>query len=347
MSSKTKKAEMKKTVIKTLYDDGAIANDIDELIRRTNFSKDEFEENFSDIQKTLGSPLAVIDPRYLGYSFPSYTFVEMENNLERGFEASRSDFNNPNKAMLLGSVLGDIDLIHRRVDENKWANADFAKWAKGRLTYFEKFETYPVFQIARWHGKDIHEPVNQEPSLLNQSEKDVITALREDPTLVWKIKQNSKNEDITLPNVIQKHGLDLTENVTDELMSDEILLGTSHTFDINSSPWNMAAMGLTLGKESGAQETEPRMDLTDDHDRVIKNLQNLDTEFIDNFHLPFITSGVGQGWADILLEIRFEENHHLESIAKSIRDIDHVETTRTYIMANQIFDHGLEATIQN
>lgn len=348
MNQNTKEhVQMEKDIIKALYQEGAIANNTSAIAKRTGYSESEIKDILPELENTLGNPFVVVDPRHIGYSYPSYTFIEMGDNLERGFRASRNDFNNPDKTMLLGTVLGDTDLIHRRVDEDKWANADFAKWAKNRLSYFEKFETYPIFQIARWHGKNIREPVNDDPPILSQSGKDAITALRDEPSLIREIKQSSGDDDINLPSPLHNYGLESAGNIIEELQEDEILLGTSRTFNINSSPWNLAIMGLALGDKSEPQGDPPKMELSPDHDKVISELQDLDTEFIDRFHMPFITSGVGQSWADILIEIRFEKNHHLDSIAETIRDIDYVETTRTHLMANEIFNSELESPIRN
>ncbi|MFB6188068.1 MAG: hypothetical protein ABEI86_14560 [Halobacteriaceae archaeon] len=66
-------------------------------------------------------------------------------------------FQNAGKAMMMGSTLGDIDLIHRRVDENKFKGADFAKRAKteSAISFFEGQETSPINEIIRWNGIDI------------------------------------------------------------------------------------------------------------------------------------------------------------------------------------------------
>lgn len=337
--------EVEERVLEALYADGSISQDHSEIADRAQLSTDVLSKHLPQLQEVLGKPIAVFDPRYFEYSYPSYTFIETKNNLERGIEARQSQFEHPGHAMLLGTVLGDIDLIHRRVDPDRLAHTHFAKWAKGRLQYFEQFETYPVFQIARWHGKDITEPLNEDPSMLGNPEYDVIRAIRQDPTLLWKIEQTSNNEEIPLPNVLEEYGQDLTRNVIEELRDDDVLLGAAHTFDVNDSQWSTAIMGLTLGGDRERDETTPRMELTDEHDRVIDQLQDLDTDYLDSFRMPFITSGVGQGWADILIELRIQETHHLDAIAQTLRSIDHVKTTRTYMMASVIFDEPLEVTL--
>ena len=92
-------------------------------------------------------------------------------------------------------------------------------------------------------------------------------------------------------------------------------------------------MGLSLGAENGEV----------DHDGVIEALQDPDfdedeEEYWDEFIMPFITSGVGQGWADILIELRIQDLSDLDDIAQKIRDIEDVESTKTYLMTDTLLN---------
>jgi len=335
-----------RSVIECLYDDGTLYYDTAGLADRARMADAATaEEKLDELQGRLSQPFAVFDPRYVGYSFPSYTFVKTENNLENGVKAKRSHFPNPETAMMLGTVLGDVDIVQRRADEDRWANAEFAKWAKGRLDYFENFETYPVFQIARWHGKDRTASLEASPRALRDVETAVVNHLRDDPELLAILDADELTAE-TRPAALDQYTVTEIETAVQTLRDDDVLLGTSISYDIYNSPWSCAIMGLSLGTEdTEADPQTPRMDLTVDHDHVIGELLDAETEYLNPFTMPFVTSGIGQGWADILLELRIDEPYHLDKIAEEIRGIDYVESTKTYFMTTMLFNEPLGVAV--
>jgi hypothetical protein len=280
----------------------------------------------------------VIDPRYLGYRFPTYTFIETENNLEHVSNAGLNHFKQPEEALFLGTVLGEYDLVHRRVNEDRWTSAEFAKWAKNRLSYFENFETYSIFQIARWYGKDRSEPIRQESEIrtLTEAERDVIEYVQDDPSLL-RPAARSGLDDSDVPTQLSDYGKEEIQRTIENLRKEDILLGSCVTFDLNNTPWKPVLMGLSLGGEGDTES--PRMDLSVDHDHVVSKLQDLESEYINNFTMPFITSGIGESWADILLELRVENVHHMDMIARKVRDIDYVKSTQSYMMTDVRFNN--------
>lgn len=338
--------------LRGLYSDGAAYHHDDLLEEATGISPDH--RFYRDLRDQVIKTFPVFDPRFLGKKYPSYTFVETENNLEQGSEAALSNFNSEADAQLLGTVLGDVDLIHRRVDGDRWANADFAKWAKERLSFFEQFETYPIFEIARWYGQDIDERLqansadeptsNNDKTLrkLTSKEEAVIEALYEEPGLI-KLTSKEESQDFEIPNCLSHLDEPEIEELIQGLEDDEILLGSSIKYETSKTDWKFAFMGLSLGPENGDAE-EPETEAVVDHDHVIMQLQNPefddedDEELWDHFTMPFITSGVGQGWADILLELRVEELNELDAIAQEIRDIEYVESTKTYMMTDLLIN---------
>jgi len=328
--------------IKGLYDDGSAYYHEEPFEDATGIEKNS--RNYDELESRIHDVFPVFDPRYLGYEFPSYTFIETENHLAEASEESTTISLLSEKAQLLGTVLGDVDLIHRRIDENRWTNAEFAKWAKQRLEVFEQFETYPIFEIDRWYGKDINEPlhnsfngnmgpVDGDPiRSLTDDEEAVIEALFEDPGLL-KLTSDYTRLDITIPNSIADLDQSGIEEIISRLKAEDILLGSSITYEINRTPWQCAFMGLSLGAENGEV----------DHDGVIEALQDPDfdedeEEYWDEFIMPFITSGVGQGWADILIELRIQDLSDLDDIAQKIRDIEDVESTKTYLMTDTLLN---------
>lgn len=350
MSFDTNPTELRefKNLITALYDDGSLYYKHEELAKKLDLSGNKsVKQRFQKFDSKIRSPFVVTDPRFLGYKFPSYTFVETERNLEDGFRAESTHFDRPDDALFLGTVLGDYDLIHRRLDRNRWQNANFAKWAKDRLSYFEEFETYPIFQIARWYGKDRNSPIKEQSGVrkLDEVEKDLIIALNQDTDFLTKVNQYIEDDtELELSDIseeLAEYDDYLVRDKITNLKEEEILLGSSVTYDINNSPWNSVVMGISLGgerREGGDEEGSPRMNLEVDHDSVIEELQSLNTEYIDNFTLPFITSGIGQGWGDILLELRVEDVHHMDSIAQEIRDIEYVTTTQSYMLTDVLLN---------
>jgi hypothetical protein len=206
------------------------------------------------------------------------------------------------------------------------------------LSYFENFETYSIFQIARWYGKDRSEPIRQESEIrtLTEAERDVIEYVQDDPSLL-RPAARSGLDDSDVPTQLSDYGKEEIQRTIENLRKEDILLGSCVTFDLNNTPWKPVLMGLSLGGEGDTES--PRMDLSVDHDHVVSKLQDLESEYINNFTMPFITSGIGESWADILLELRVENVHHMDMIARKVRDIDYVKSTQSYMMTDVRFNN--------
>lgn len=171
--------------------------------------------------------------------------------------------------------------------------------------------------------------------------KNLIIALNQDIDFLTKLNQYMEDDtELELSDIseeLAEYDDYLVRDKITNLKEEEILLGSSVTYDINNSPWNPVVMGISLGGER-REEGSPRMKLEVDHDSVIEELQSLNTEYIDNFTMPFITSGIGQGWGDILLELRVEDVDHMDSIAQEIRGIEYVTTTQSYMLTDVLLN---------
>lgn len=332
--------EKSENILKQLYKNGSLYYDTEKLASRSGEDREEVDKDLEGLNSAISSPFPVIDPRFLGYQFPSYTFIETENNLEDALKAKPNHFDRPEDSLFLGTVLGDYDLIHRRVDQTRWENASFAKWAKERLSYFEEFETYSIFQIARWYGKDRKNPIESESDIreLDEVETDIIQTLNENSEFLKKVEQEEELELDDIPAELDKYDEFLVRDRIQNLKEDEILLGSSITYDINDSPWKSVIMGISVGQTEDTEDGGPRMSLSVDHHSVIEDLQSLETEYINKFTMPFITSGIGQSWADILLELRVKNVHQMDAIAQDIREIPFVATTQTYMLTDVIMN---------
>ena len=329
--------------VRELYKDGTLYYDVEGLSDRVSrINAESIDDISNDLLNRVGKPFVVIDPRHLGYRFPTYTFIETKDRLENGSEAMLTHFQKPRDALMMGTTLGNYDLIHRRVNKDRWTSAEFSKWAKERLSYFEEFETYSIFQVARWYGKDRTEPITEASDIrpLTETEQELLDYLQENPRFLKKIDDTETLDDEDIPTPLENHSTNSIEDAVTNLREDDIILGSSITYDLNKTPWKPVLMGLSLGEEDKKDEgaNDPRVDLSVDHNYVISELQSLHTDYINKFTLPFITSGSGQSWADILLELRVENVRHMDAIAQDIRAIDYVQSTQSHMMTDVRFN---------
>jgi DNA-binding Lrp family transcriptional regulator len=217
------------------------------------------------------------------------------------------------------------------------------------LNFFENQETYPIFEIRRWHGQDRDESLRSKPADLGSLELEVLRRLMQDSTrsdheiseaIKAGIKQGHTD---TLVDDLNRIG---TENVGDarqSLLDNDVLLGYSVDYDLEDMGWNRAVMGISL-KPGYSDEG---------HDAAVEKLMSFDDDMgkgvdapLNNFTLPYITSGLGQSWADLMLEIIVSDTSDINKIASRIREeIESVESTRTHLMTKSLMDDSI--TVDN
>lgn len=343
-----------RNIIIELYKDSRLLENPAKLSEQAGYSEplveDAIENVRSDENDTVDHTI-VVDPRYVGYSYPSYMFVESENSLEDAINAGPDDFTQPWKALMLGTTLGQYDLIHRRVDQDRYANARFTVRAKNgpKLNFFEDQETYPIFEIRRWHGHDREEPLRSKPADLDALKLEVLRRLMQDSTrtnheiseaIKVGIKQGHTD---TLVDDLNRISAENVSNARQSLRDSDVLLGYSVDYDLEAMGWNRAIMGISL-KPGYSDEG---------HNTAVKKLLAFDDNMgkntdapLNNFTLPYITSGLGQSWADLMLEVIVSETSDINKIASRIRDeIDSVESTRTHLMTKSLMDDSI--TVDN
>lgn len=361
-------------ILPPLYNDGRIAN------QEERYSKLRGGELVEDLKKEkyISDGFAVVDPRFVGFSFPSYTFIytktdqneeqsneraadsQIDSRLEQAFDANRSGFDRPDKALMLGTVLGDFDIVHRRVDENRYANARFVKDAKmnefeSDLDFFQDLETYPVFEIIRWHGKDSPSPLNTAPDQLTPVQLEIIRQLRNDASMsdddirdkIRDIADNSENDLLISEKEAQTMTVNYIEKERESLKENDIILGYSIDYDPNHFHLNHALMGITVepgesntsGEENGDEGSHRKV-----REALLNNLddQEYDENYLNNLTMPYITSGVGQNWGDIIVELRLEDPGQVNQIANKFRKLPGVRSTRTYLMTQTNFDASFD-----
>ena len=361
-------------ILAPLYNDGKIANQEDQY---SELRGGDLVEDLKD-NEYISDGFVVVDPRFVGFSFPSYTFIytktdqdserqsdrtvdpQVDSRLEQAFGANQSDFDKPNKALMLGTVLGDFDIVHRRVDEDRYANARFVKDAKmnefkSDLDFFQDLETYPVFEIIRWHGKDSPSPLSNSPDQLTPIQLEIIRQLRNDAAMgdddikdkIRAIASNNEDDLLISKEEAQTLTANDIEDERESLKNDDIILGYSIDYDPNHFHLNHAIMGITVEPgerhvNKGENETEGSHQKV--RDALLNNLNDQDFEenYLNNLTMPYITSGVGQNWGDIIVELRLEDPGQVNQIANKFRKLPGVRSTRTYFMTQTNFDGSFE-----
>lgn len=296
----------------------------------------------------------IVDPRYVGYNYVSYMFIEAKDKLITGKAADRSDFDDVRKALMKSAILGEYDFVHRRADTAQYRHAHFTVNAKenDKLSFFQEIETYPVFSVGRWHGQDVSgqmTDINGSPSL-NPIEGQVLLDKINQPNisdkdLLNKIKKHASDGGYSyfsekhLRKIADGPGVtkDDIRRIVNRLKDEKnILIGKSIQIDATSlSGIEEVIVGISV--------TERKENEDDNQDNYLPN-ENIMYELMKKYNgwkLPYIMSGVGQNWADIILEMRIESVQEMNSIADSIRGIDGVQTTRTLVKGSQSFESPL------
>ena len=296
----------------------------------------------------------IIDPRYVGYNYVSYMFIEAKDELATGKAANRSDFDDERKALMKSAILGEYDFVHRRADTAQYRHAHFTVNAKenDNLSFFQDIETYPVFSVGRWHGQDVNgqmTDINGSPSL-NPIEGQVLVDKINQPNisdeeLLDKIKNLASKSNYRyfseehLRKISDGPGAtkDDLRRIVNRLKDEKnILIGESIQIDATSLKGiEEVIVGISVTERDNDEDNNQNDYLPNE------NIMNELMQEYDGWKLPYVMSGVGQNWADIILEMRIESVQEMNSIADSIRDIDGVQTTRTLVKGSQSFESPL------
>lgn len=306
-------------------------------VRDKSTIEDSLDLDISDndwhwIQNNI-QPTIVADPRFLGYSFLSYIFINTQGQTFDLFREYDERFEKPLNNLMIGSVLGDKDVIIRRIDESKLQHAAFTQniMKNPDIEFFHSSETYPISRICRWHGKNIREDrqsLNYQPDPPTVRELEVFKRVAADPTKsTSQLYDDIQHDAETNPEYLFINDFDdLTvseiQNIIQKL-EEEALLGYSIIFEHELHNLHHALMGIALGSDQKYDELFSRL-----------------TEKFDGFQMPYITSGVGQPWGDILVELYFDSIQKINDISVQIRELGAV-STRAYLLTQTNFSRPL------
>lgn len=338
------------STIKDLFKD---SSNYENEINKTEFSGD----------LPISGPYTVIDPRRVGYQYISYAFVESGPELPNISEEKEKisglfQDNTINNGLLVGIALGDHDIIHRRTEQKQYTHAQFAVDSINdeELNYIKSIETYPIWAIARWHGKNIpkHKMFNDQSfDSVSKFEAEILYELNKDPNqedrqIAAEIERRIKNNEVSAIDSTDSLPDMLTQRVGEairELENDRIILGKSIGLTVSDTPAHHVIIGLEveeieedqLESERGTMEEALHRDPLPNEVLMYK-IRNV---FDDPWQMPYIVSGVGQGWADILVEMHISDVQEMDDHAERLRDIPGIKSTRTNLITHEAANEPL------
>lgn len=304
-------------------------------------------------------PYGVVDPRLIGYTYLSYVFIESGGNLQSGFQADETLFDETEKALMIGAALGEYDFIHRRADVSQYRHADFAVDAidaeDDELSFVRNIETYPLFTIGRWHGQDVpvknmtlrREVESSPQDRINDLEAEFLYEMIHNPEVTpnqWlkNIRTRISNDlalvsESELDERLEDYGD--VKNWTNGLNSKYILGESIAINPANIRDYHHLVVGISV-KEGVEIDDGEAYDLP--NEKVIDRIRQKDV--FDGWTMPYIVSGVGKSWGDILVEIHTNDIDDMEGYAEEIRDVDGVRSTKTFAMTGTSFHKPLVIT---
>lgn len=300
-------------------------------------------------------PIGVVDPRYLGYMYLSYLFIESQTELDSGFDADESIFGDPQKALMLGSALGEYDFIHRRADTSQYKHAGFVVDAIDNedFAFMKDVETYPIFSVARWHGQDIPNRNMTLKRSVRLAERDTLEKVEceflyemirdpESSTDDWKQNIEERVDDRSRSSLITSEEFaeemrdpDAPDNIVEPLM-DRHYLGKSVQVSITDlKDYHHVLVGFSV--EEGV-EIQDKEEYTLPNEKIMATLRD---EY-DGWKMPYIVSGVGKAWGDIIVEMHIDDLQSMNERAKEIREkVDGIQSTKTFLMTKTNFNKPL------
>lgn len=325
----------KQAILRFLYKDARANHQI--IADQFNLDKPLVSEKIAQMEQddVILDYSAIVDPRTLGYWSPAYMFIDSGEFLFEAFDSNSDQFGEFGEPLLLGIVLGDVDVIHRRVDRGIIEQAQFVKESLNspeKMHFSKNQETSPINEIIRWHGGRVpsdNRLLDIEPSRFLDPDND--------PTGRDVLLELIENGRKTRSQIAKD--LDLTSSKVKSAKNDlegDVILGYSIDFDIGKTPWMHALMGISMAPGANA------------HSDVVQSLLEAAPDYMDEFHMPYVSSGVGQNWGDIVVELTVDSVTRLNNIATWVRnitverngeEIHPVDSTRTYLMTTTVFDN--------
>lgn len=298
--------DIDRVILTELYSDSV--QDRDELASQIDIDREQLDSRIQQLQDDgiITRFSAVPDPGKLGFPIPSYHFMSLAQNYDEAIEKGMPYFQAFSGSELAMIVLGEYDLILRKLSESDARLNNFMNNLINDPDYpkYDKSETYRVTERIRWRGFDISSDNRYEVDTveLSEPEEDVLQILRREGHLR------------TRPNEIANRIGESPETVIDAInnLEEEVILGYSIDIDFNTIGWNRAFLGLSS--------------LRGEYERVIESVRDM-----DGLSVPYIVSGSGFNWAHIGVELVFESISELDKLTDEIRTAGGARETRTFL----------------
>lgn len=270
----------------------------------------EVEETISDLRDRnfIGQPVAIVDPVRVGYDVASYHFISSSVNFNSALREQVVHFPDWDGTQLALVTLGDYDLVFRKVSTDDSALDRFGTnvLSNPEMTSpgFQELESLRLTQRVRWRGMELPQQSQRGSQSydLNDDYQRVLRLLQADSSL---------RED--LGTLASKANVDRDDakEIVKHLEDNNVIVGYSYPVNFQNLNWYRAIFGLST-KQGGYHET-------------ISAIQ--DEEPLD---APYISSGLGFNWSDIIVELTFGTVKELDEITDRLWGLDQVKSTRTY-----------------
>lgn len=274
----------------------------------------EIRRQLEDRQVIQGET-PVIKPGALGFSVPSYHFIKTAENYDEVLEDGVGPFDMWNGSQLASVVLGEHDLVLRKVSENGERFNNFAN----NLIDSRDFPTirdsssYRVTERIRWHGQNV--PGDQiygvDPVDLSPVDRDVLIELQRDGALRDKPEQIAQSLDLSAGTVVDAV----------QRLEENVILGYSINTDLEAGGLHRAY--LTLKTVRGG------------YDETVEALREEPP-----LSASYVVSGTGHEWSDLGVEIVFDSIDHLDRQTDRIRTVSGARETRTFASTKTLYDSG-------
>lgn len=271
--------------------DRELASDLGENMTDVEAARERLEE-----RGVIESYSAVIDPPAVGLDTLSYHLVGATDNYDETLADGLPTYNAWGGTQLVMVVLGQYDLIIRKVSEDSDAFSRFARniIENTNTPGFTRRETYRVDERYRWNGQNISEDKQygvSDPVDTTEIRRNVLNTLVRDGRLRRRHDQ--------LAERVGEPVSDVTAAV-ETLEQRGVITGYTANVSFDTLGWYRAFLGLSA-VQGGYKSSIDRL------------LQ------FDPFRVPYIVSGTGFNWLDIGVELVFESIEMLDDLTDEIR----------------------------
>lgn len=308
--------EIDRTILSGLYND--CTRDLTELSDKVGIEKGRLDDRIERLEESgiITQFTAIPDPGKMGFPIPSYHFMSLAQNYDEAMKVGMPFFQAFGGSELAMVVLGEYDLILRKLSESDARLNNFMNNLINDPEYpqYETSETYRVTERLRWRGFDVpaEDRYEVEKVELDERERKTLQILRRNGRLRTKPDEIARRIE-TSP----EDALDAVDR-----LEDEVILGYSIDIDFEQLGWNRAFLGLSS--------------LQGEYEHVIESVREM-----NSINVPYIVSGSGFNWAHIGIEIVFESIEELDELTDEIRTAGGARETRTFLSTKTLIDDNI------